>query len=159
VSGSQRVSASGPSLLWSRRHICRTRHHASQIVGQDRRRPHRLDVLHNQLRAACVANERSRPWIVHCVCEVSSQYDVEAKARHLSCAEPAVQDTDVRMDPHQHDLVYALLLTEVVYLLAAIAHSVEAHNVNCRVFAGPRVGRNRRWGNRALRPERAGSDR
>ena len=114
---------------------------AGEVFAEDRRVPHGFDVLDDQLRAARVADEGASAGIVHGVGQVAGEDDFEAKAGHLPGAKAAVQDADVGVDAHQHDLVDALLLAEVVDRLPAFAHAVEADDVEGGNLAGPGVGR------------------
>src|SRR2546422_1191162 len=95
----------------------------------------------HQLRAAGVTDEWSRARIIHGVGEISRKRHIEAEPGHLPGSEPAIQDADIGMDSHQDDLIDAFLLTEVVDLLAALADTVKAYDVDGRMLAGPRVRR------------------
>ena len=73
--------------------------------------------------------------------QIPRQHHLEAEPGHLPRPEPAIQDADIGMDSHQDDLVDAFLLAEVVDLLAALADTVEAYDVDGRMLAGPGVRR------------------
>src|ERR1700730_7268469 len=98
-----------------------------QVLAEDGRTPHCLDVLYDQICTACVTYEWPGSRIIHGVGKVTRQHHLETEARHLPRPETAIQDADIGMDSHQDNLVDALLPAEVVNLLAAFADTIEAY--------------------------------
>src|SRR5450432_4512897 len=101
-----------------------------QVLAEDGRTPHCLDLHYNELRTACVTYEWPGSRIIHGVSKIPRQHHLEAEPRHLPGPETAIQDADIGMDSHQDNLVEVFLLAEVVDLLAAFTDTIEAYDVD-----------------------------
>ena len=84
----------------------------------------------DEVGAASVADERARAGIVHRVGEIAHQRHMETEPCHLSRAESAIENADVGMDAHQRDIDDAFQPAVVVDFLTALAHTVEANDID-----------------------------
>src|SRR5262249_4309658 len=79
------------------------RHDPRQVLAQDRRTQIPLDMLHDDFRAACVADVRRLARVVEGVGQVAGQDHILTEFELLADAERAREDAVVGVNAHQHD--------------------------------------------------------
>jgi len=105
-------------------------------------------VLDHQLQSARVANEGLVARVVKSVGQIATKDDVVTEVLLLADSERPAEDTHVRVDSHQNNVVPTFLFEKVVDLLPVIADAVVADDLDRGVLMS--VGWLVRPGNRVI---------
>ena len=101
--------------------------------------PELFNVCDDQLCPFFVADIGWLERIVHCVCEISNQCNVElSRLNHRFNRERSTKHAHIGVDTHVEQILDTFLHKDVIDLLTVIADGVSLLNLDCRVLAVPR---------------------
>src|SRR5690348_17021672 len=77
--------------------------------------------------------------VVHRVRHITRYNDIETQFLHLANAECPVENADIRVDAHQHDIRNAFLLAVVINLLPVVTNTVIFGDLDGRMLPFPGI--------------------
>src|SRR6187455_3459530 len=100
-----------------------------------------FDVLDHQIGAAEMVYEGAHLRAIHRVGEVAHEQDVFSESDKLADGKGTTEHAHVRMHTHDHDVVDAALLKQVIDFLTFVANRVLGRDFDGCDLPLPRIGR------------------
>ena len=108
----------------------------NQLIAPDRRAPIAFDVLHNQVGALVVSPLPT----MEGVRQIPAEYRLLAQIDELANAVRSPEHAEIRVDPHDDDVVNASVLEKVEEFLALAGNGIRSVNLDQFSLPPPRVG-------------------